>query len=203
LCIATSSENEPPSHKVINDALWAVQALLKQAEAACDAVELRRGVAAAGGADHVTSAAIQQAAETAIDFTKLKDAFLGLGKAIGEVHKYDPVAGATACCAVLTQFGFKKLTEAQPAQYATRSTRRSWPPSRRRRRRSRRPAILPSEATVASIRKRESAAGVSYHVQVRPKGFPPETASFERLTDAKAWAQPRDLAGDSTRCGVK
>ena len=38
---------------------------------------------------------------------------------------------------------------------------------------------------MATIRKR----GDRYHVQVRLKGFEPETASFERSTDAKAWAQ--------------
>ena len=37
---------------------------------------------------------------------------------------------------------------------------------------------------MATIRKR----GNRYHVQIRLKGFEPETASFPRLTDAKAWA---------------
>ena len=36
---------------------------------------------------------------------------------------------------------------------------------------------------MATIRKR----GDSYHVQIRLKGYEPATASFERLTDAKAW----------------
>ncbi len=41
---------------------------------------------------------------------------------------------------------------------------------------------------MATIRKRTTTNGdASYHVQVRLKGFPPESASFERLTDAKAW----------------
>lgn len=41
---------------------------------------------------------------------------------------------------------------------------------------------------MATIRKRESAKGTSYQVQVRLKGYPTESASFERLTDARAWA---------------
>ena len=36
---------------------------------------------------------------------------------------------------------------------------------------------------MATIRKR----GDGYHVQIRLKGFEPETASFSRLTDAKEW----------------
>ncbi len=36
---------------------------------------------------------------------------------------------------------------------------------------------------MATIRKR----GNRYHVQIRLKGFEPETASFQRLTDAKEW----------------
>ncbi len=40
-----------------------------------------------------------------------------------------------------------------------------------------------------AIRKRISSDGVaSYHVQIRLKGFSPETASFERVTDARQWA---------------
>lgn len=42
---------------------------------------------------------------------------------------------------------------------------------------------------MASIEKRVTKDGrVSYRVKVRLKGFPPETASFERITDAKQWA---------------
>lgn len=42
---------------------------------------------------------------------------------------------------------------------------------------------------MATIRKRTSTQGkTAYHVQVRLKGFEPETASFDRLTDAKEWA---------------
>ncbi|MCG9065045.1 site-specific integrase [Laribacter hongkongensis] len=42
---------------------------------------------------------------------------------------------------------------------------------------------------MASIEKRRASDGViSYRVKVRMKGHPPETATFTRLTDAKAWA---------------
>ena len=42
---------------------------------------------------------------------------------------------------------------------------------------------------MAAIQKRAGRDGkTSYRVQVRIKGFTPETASFDRLTDAKAWA---------------
>jgi len=42
---------------------------------------------------------------------------------------------------------------------------------------------------MANIQKRAGRDGkTSYRVQVRLRGFAPETASFERLTDAKAWA---------------
>ena len=50
---------------------------------------------------------------------------------------------------------------------------------------------------MATIQKRISGNGaVSYRVQVRIKGFPPESASFERKTDAKAW-------GDKTEAEMK
>lgn len=43
---------------------------------------------------------------------------------------------------------------------------------------------------MANIQKRETKSGeVSYRVQIRIKGRPPETATFKRLTDAKHWAQ--------------
>lgn len=48
---------------------------------------------------------------------------------------------------------------------------------------------------MASIQKRISKDGeVSYRVQVRMKGHPPETASFARLTDARIWAQNTESA---------
>ena len=43
---------------------------------------------------------------------------------------------------------------------------------------------------MATIQKRVSADGsTTYRVQIRLKGFAPETASFERKTDASKWAQ--------------
>ncbi len=43
---------------------------------------------------------------------------------------------------------------------------------------------------MANIQKRIAKDGsVTHRVQIRLKGFPPETASFERLTDAKEWAK--------------
>jgi integrase len=48
---------------------------------------------------------------------------------------------------------------------------------------------------MASIQKRSSQDGeISYRVQVRLKGHPVESASFKRLTDAKAWAQNTESA---------
>lgn len=48
---------------------------------------------------------------------------------------------------------------------------------------------------MASIRQRTNAEGEStYHVQVRLKGHPTETATFERLTDARKWAQSTEAA---------
>lgn len=40
---------------------------------------------------------------------------------------------------------------------------------------------------MATITKRTGKNGVSYKVQIRLKGHPPETATFDRLTDAKRW----------------
>lgn len=42
---------------------------------------------------------------------------------------------------------------------------------------------------MASIRKREGKSGISYRVDVRLRGFPNQTATFQRLTDARKWAQ--------------
>jgi len=48
---------------------------------------------------------------------------------------------------------------------------------------------------MASIRQRTNAEGeTTYHVQVRLKGHPAETATFDRLTDAKIWVQSTEAA---------
>jgi integrase len=47
---------------------------------------------------------------------------------------------------------------------------------------------------MASIEKRISAGGPSFRVKVRLKGHPPQWATFERLTDAKRWAQQTEAA---------
>ena len=48
---------------------------------------------------------------------------------------------------------------------------------------------------MASIEKRTASNGaISYRVKVRLKGHPPQTANFERLTDAKRWEQSVESA---------
>ena len=48
---------------------------------------------------------------------------------------------------------------------------------------------------MATIQKRNTQAGKpSYRVQVRLKGYPLQTATFERLTDARKWAQQTESA---------
>jgi integrase len=48
---------------------------------------------------------------------------------------------------------------------------------------------------MASIQKRTSGNGdTSYRVQVRLKGYPPQQATFKRLTDARDWAQQTETA---------
>lgn len=42
---------------------------------------------------------------------------------------------------------------------------------------------------MANIQKRAGKDGTTYRVQIRMRGFPPQTRTFDRLTDAKAWAQ--------------
>lgn len=41
---------------------------------------------------------------------------------------------------------------------------------------------------MATIEKRTTDKGIAYRAKVRLRGFQPETATFERLTDAKNWA---------------
>ena len=42
---------------------------------------------------------------------------------------------------------------------------------------------------MATIRERISSTGKkSYHVQIRVRGFPPQTHSFDTKTEAKQWA---------------
>jgi integrase len=47
---------------------------------------------------------------------------------------------------------------------------------------------------MATIQKREGKGGTQYRVQVRLRGHPPVSASFERRTDAKKWAQDTEAA---------
>lgn len=48
---------------------------------------------------------------------------------------------------------------------------------------------------MATIEKRVSVDGsINFRVRVRLKGFPPQTASFKRLTDAKKWVQQTESA---------
>jgi integrase len=47
---------------------------------------------------------------------------------------------------------------------------------------------------MASIRKRNGKNGTSFRVDVRLKGFPPQRATFKRLTDARKWAQHTESA---------
>jgi integrase len=43
--------------------------------------------------------------------------------------------------------------------------------------------------TMATIEKRTTDKGTAYRAKVRLRGFPPETATFERLTDAREWSK--------------
>jgi len=48
---------------------------------------------------------------------------------------------------------------------------------------------------MATIQQRQRSDGKKQHrVQIRIKGFPPQSATFDRLTDAKRWAQQTEAA---------
>jgi integrase len=48
---------------------------------------------------------------------------------------------------------------------------------------------------MSSIEKRTTDSGaISYRVKIRLKGYPAQTATFERLTDAKKWSQQTEAA---------
>ncbi len=48
---------------------------------------------------------------------------------------------------------------------------------------------------MANIRKRQTADGKPYYTaQIRLKGYPPQTETFNRITDAKKWAQTTESA---------
>ena len=42
---------------------------------------------------------------------------------------------------------------------------------------------------MATIEKRTTDNGIAYRAKIRLRGFPPESATFERLTDAREWAK--------------
>ncbi len=47
---------------------------------------------------------------------------------------------------------------------------------------------------MATIVKRDTKDGIAYQAKVRLKGYPPQSACFQRLTDAKKWAQDVESA---------
>lgn len=49
-------------------------------------------------------------------------------------------------------------------------------------------------ATMATIEKRERDGLTVYRVKIRLRGYPPQSATFDRMTDAKAWAKETEVA---------
>ncbi len=47
---------------------------------------------------------------------------------------------------------------------------------------------------MASVEQRKTTGGITYRVKIRLRGHPPQTATFERKTDAKRWAQHTEAA---------
>lgn len=47
---------------------------------------------------------------------------------------------------------------------------------------------------MANIQKRDTAKGTKFQVLIRLKGYPPQSATFERLTDARKWAATTEAA---------
>lgn len=47
---------------------------------------------------------------------------------------------------------------------------------------------------MATIERRETSKGIRFRAKIRLKGFPPQEASFERLTDARKWAAATESA---------
>ncbi len=47
---------------------------------------------------------------------------------------------------------------------------------------------------MATIEQRKAAGNTTYRVKIRLKGHPPQTATFERKTDARHWAQQTETA---------
>jgi hypothetical protein len=47
---------------------------------------------------------------------------------------------------------------------------------------------------MASVEKRTAGGGITYRVKIRIKGYPPQSATFARLTDARRWAHSTEGA---------
>lgn len=55
---------------------------------------------------------------------------------------------------------------------------------------------------MAAIRRREGKRGVTYDVQIRIRPYPPTTATFKKLTDAKRWAEKTEMEMREGRYGM-